>query len=201
MAPPKGNKFGTKLKEPLQRVKAYEAYCKWLSRGKIKESFHFKIDNIKITHRTIEGYIRDYPDELPAIHKEFAYCEGLDKWENICEQSAKGSNTKSNTASLQMVMRNKYGWDKQEKKTVSEMSSEELSDTIRQIANEPRIQASNRSILADQQPLLDQRQRRESNQVQNEPSATTALERPPSLQNSSQSPSAGHDNVFLPPFP
>ncbi len=189
------------LKEEALRKKAYQAYCSWIAKGKLKTSFNFEIQGNKIYWRTIESYIKNYPLEMDTIHKEFAECKGLEKWETICEQSAEGLNTKANTASLQMVMRNKFGWDKQEKKTVSEMSSEELSDTIRQIANEPRIQASNRSILAAEQSLLDQGQRRESYQIQNESPTASALERSSSLQNSSQSPSAGHDNVFVPPFP
>lgn len=198
---PLENKNALKLRESDHRKKAYEAYCKWLSKGKVKESFHFKINDTKITWRTIETYIKGFPIELEPIHKEFALCEGLDKWETICEKSADGTNTKSNTASLQMIMRNKFGWDKKDKNTVSEMTVEELSDTIRQIGNEPRIQASQRSPLAHEQSLLDQGQRRQSNQVQDERSAASAMERSPSMQNSAESPSAGHDNVFLPPFP
>lgn len=115
-----GNQFGVKIKHPDLRQKAYEQYCAWLARGKSSRSFTFVEGDLMCTGKTIESYIKEYPHEFPPIQKEVAYSQGMSVWESVVEDSAKGSNKDANTASLQMLMRNKYGWDKEEKKDQQE---------------------------------------------------------------------------------
>ena len=110
----KGNKNGLKLKDPDVRQEAYMKFCDWLSKGKSPRSFTFKKGDLKCTGQTIESYIALDPVEFPPIHKQFSFCEGHALWEQVVEDSATGLNKEANTASLQMLMRNKYEWDKKE---------------------------------------------------------------------------------------
>lgn len=118
MGPPKNNKNGLKLKEPDVRQEAYEKYCEWLAMGKSSRSFTFKKGDLMCVGRTMESYIRDNPLEFPPLKKELAYCQGYAIWEQVVEESAKGINKDASTASLQMLMRNKYNWDKEDKDPV-----------------------------------------------------------------------------------
>ena len=108
----KGNQNGVKLKDPAVRQLAYKQYCAWLALGKSWLSFTFVHEFLMCTGETIESYIKLYPDEFPPIQKEIAFKQGYAKWEEITEDSAIGKNKDANTASLQMVMRNKFKWDK-----------------------------------------------------------------------------------------
>lgn len=116
----KGNQFGVKLKDPELRQMAYMSYCDWIAEGKSQASFAFKHGEHKCVSKTIESYIKKYPDEFLPIHKEYAIAKGMQKWEKIVEDSACGLNKEANTASLQMLMRNKFGWDKPDKEPVKE---------------------------------------------------------------------------------
>lgn len=111
--PMKGNKYGLKLKDPDVRQEAYEAYCAWLARGKTHKSFTFVKDNLSCTSETIKKYIKDNPSEFDPIKEKIAYSKGLELWEEFCEKSAQ-KKEKHDTASLNMIMRNKYGWDKRD---------------------------------------------------------------------------------------
>lgn len=111
MAAPKGNKFGLKIKDPEMRQRAYEAYCEWLSQGKSAASFTFKEGEFKCTSETLKKYFKD-TEEFDSIHIKFAKAQGLACWEEVVAGSAKGINKDANTASLQMLMRNMYDWDK-----------------------------------------------------------------------------------------
>lgn len=111
------NKNGVKLKESTVRQDAYTQYCDHLSKGKSQESFCFEHDLFTVTYKTMNKYIEDNPLEFPPIKKEIALIKGFNKWEEITEISARGEkidNCTPNTASLQMVMRNKFGWDKKD---------------------------------------------------------------------------------------
>jgi hypothetical protein len=60
----------------------------------------------------MEKYLSN-DDDFDPIHKEVAWCKGYQHWEEVVSQSAIGHNKDANTATLQMVMRNKYGWDRE----------------------------------------------------------------------------------------
>lgn len=108
---PEGNKNGTKLKEPEVRQMAYAQYCDHLAKGKSKRSFVFKHPQFSCTWETMEKYIKD-EIEFDPLQKKIAEAHGFGVWEEVVEDSAIGKNKKANTASLQMLMRNKFDWDK-----------------------------------------------------------------------------------------
>ena len=119
MAAPKGNqhskgkKNALKLKTPELKKMAYEQYCAHLANGKTKKSWYFEHPQLMLTSETMEKYIAEDPCLFDPIHKEIAWRKGYQKWEGIVEGSAEGKNKDANTASLQMLMRNKYDWDKE----------------------------------------------------------------------------------------
>lgn len=113
----KGNQFGLALKDPEMRQRAYKSYCDHLSLGKSRKSWCFIEGDHACTWETFETYLKN-EDEFPPVKRNIAQIQGFKKWEAITEDSATGADRKkSNTASLQMVMRNKYGWDKDQQKT------------------------------------------------------------------------------------
>lgn len=106
-----GNTNGVKLKDSEVRQEAYRQYCAHLAKGKSKRSFVFEHPELTCHWQTIESYMKD-TTEFNPIMKEVAICKGYAHWEQVVEDSATGINEKANTASLQMKMRNKFGWDK-----------------------------------------------------------------------------------------
>lgn len=113
---PKGNKNGLKLKMPEVRQMAYEQYCAHLAKGKSQESFYFEHPEFTVTYKTMNRYIKENPIEFPAIKKEVAEIKSFAHWEDIIEQMVHG-NKKAETALVQMMMRNKFGWDKESQVT------------------------------------------------------------------------------------
>lgn len=110
----RGNNNGTKLKNPDLRQKAYQEFCKWIAKGKSPRSFVFREGDLTCLGETIEEYMKANPTEFPPIHYKAAKSDGYAHWEQVVEDSAAGQNKEANTASLQMLMRNKFGWDKKE---------------------------------------------------------------------------------------
>lgn len=113
MSAPKGNEFNKKLTSHTLKLQAYEQYLAHLAKGKSKRSWYFEHPNLTLTWETMEKYIAAEPEVFDPIKKQVAWTKGYQHWEEVAELSAKGEN-KANTPSLQMVMRNKYGWDKSE---------------------------------------------------------------------------------------
>lgn len=109
-----GNKNGVKLKDADVRQQAFNSYCAHLAKGKSKRSWWFEHETLSCTCITMDKYIAENPTEFDPIKVEMAQTKGYYAWEEISEGSAKGEN-EANTASLQMVMRNKFGWDKKDK--------------------------------------------------------------------------------------
>lgn len=97
------------------RKKVYQLYFDWIEQGCSPDTFTYKDKEYRCCGRTIVRYFERFPDELSLEHKEYAEAKGYAVWEKIVMESAQGINDRANTASLQMVMRNKYGWDKNEK--------------------------------------------------------------------------------------
>lgn len=104
----------TKLTTPELRLMAYTQYCDHLALGKSTDSWYFKHPTITLNRKSMELYIKKYPDELPAEQMEISKSKGYQRWEQVVEDSAEGKNRDANTASLQMLMRNKFGWDKKD---------------------------------------------------------------------------------------
>lgn len=109
---PIGNTNALKMKTPEQKERAYQAYCDHISNGFSKATFVYKSDDFSVSYKTLDKYIEENPIEFPPIHIEFALIESQYYWEKIVKGSAEGTNKDANTASLQMIMRNKFGWDK-----------------------------------------------------------------------------------------
>ena len=111
---PPGNQNGLAIKDPEIRQKAYKEFCAHLAKGKSIKSWCYEDDKgNRCVWATMLSYIKNNPTEFDPIHKEMSEIKGFNLWENITEESAKGK-SKANTASLQMVMRNKFGWDKED---------------------------------------------------------------------------------------
>lgn len=109
---PKGNKYAVVLKDKDLRQRAYKSFCDHLSKGKAIKSWWYEEGEYSCTWATMLSYMQD-AKEFDPIHKELAESKGYNYWENVAEESAIGKNSRANTASLQMVMRNKFGWDKE----------------------------------------------------------------------------------------
>jgi len=116
MAAAPGNKNGTKIKDPDIRQEAYRQYCEHLAKGKSKRSWCFEHPELTCTWETFEKYLEN-EIEFDPIKMKVALVRGFNKWEQIAEEGASGDNEKVNTACLQMVMRNKFGWDKPQANT------------------------------------------------------------------------------------
>lgn len=114
MPAPRGNKNALKLTTPELKKKAYQEYCNWIAQGKSPRSFTFEDADMSCTGETIQGYIKNDEVEFAPIHMKIAHAKAFAKWEQVVEDSATGVNQDANTASLQMLMRNKFGWDKKE---------------------------------------------------------------------------------------
>jgi hypothetical protein len=111
---PFGSKNALKLKDPEIRQRAFEAYLAWIADGKAKASFTFDDGQNQCSWSTIDRYLKKFSEEFDPEKLIYAKAKGYAKWEQICEDSAKGINQKANTATLQMIMRNKFDWDKKE---------------------------------------------------------------------------------------
>jgi hypothetical protein len=107
-----GNQYALKFSDPKDRQAVYRSYCDHLAEGKSKRSWTFEKNGTSLTWETMEKLIKEYPEEFDISHKRFATAKGYARWEKIITESATGLNPKANTATLQMIMRNKYGWDK-----------------------------------------------------------------------------------------
>lgn len=114
-----GNTSGLALKDKDMRQRAYKSFCDHLANGKVIKSWWFEEGDCSVCWATMLEYIKD-TTEFDPNKRKVAEARGLQKWEEVCEDSANGKNKNANTASLQMVMRNKFGWDKaEETKTVN----------------------------------------------------------------------------------
>ena len=111
---PLGNKNRCVLQDPKVRQKAFESFCAHRAKGKSQRSWWYEDkDGNSCTWETLAKYVNNNPIEFDPVKLKVAESKGFEHWEEVAELSAKGKN-KANTASLQMVMRNKFGWDKEE---------------------------------------------------------------------------------------
>jgi hypothetical protein len=112
------NQNGLAIKDKKLRQEAYRQYCAHLAQGKSKKSWYFEHSELTCTWETMEKYIANEV-EFDPLQKKIAEASGYGRWEGVVEDSAIGRNKDANTASLQMLMRNKFGWDKQADKQES----------------------------------------------------------------------------------
>lgn len=109
-----GKKNARKLKSETIMEQVYRSYCEHLSLGFTKKSWHFDQFGITLTWETMEKYIAQEPHNFDPVKKEIAFAKGMHLWEKVLNDLADGTNTEANIAALQMLMRNKYGWDKED---------------------------------------------------------------------------------------
>jgi len=110
----KENTYAKKLTTDELKKEAFDSYLAHIAKGKSKKSWWFDHEDITITWQTMETYIKNEPQVFNSLKIERAKSAGYNIWEQVAEDSAKGINKDANTASLQMVMRNKFGWDKED---------------------------------------------------------------------------------------
>src|SRR5579872_3782694 len=110
---PQRSKYLPKNWSPELRQEAYRSFCEHLSGGFSQESFVFECDEGSISYKTMLTWIKD-EDEFPPEQKQMAIAKGHKGWESVLYDAAKGKNPDANPACLQMIMRNKYGWDRRD---------------------------------------------------------------------------------------
>lgn len=88
-----------------------------------------------------------------------------------------------------------------DKDEVKELAHDVIKQAVRELQTERGIQTISRPALETQSSILDKGQPGQQNKVQSELGTTGTMERSPSLQDSPESPTAGHNDVFMPPFP
>ncbi len=113
-------------------VKSYyyeegEEVCSWLT---------------VVTYMKDEQFLKDNGLTFIPEHKTVAKAKGYKIWEKITEDSAKGINPTANTASLQMIMRNKFGWDK----STNHLNADNDEDEKQTI--DPRLDAISKQLEA-----------------------------------------------------
>ncbi|NJL54133.1 hypothetical protein HC928_02455 [bacterium] len=116
--PLKGNKSGTKIKDPELRQEAYRQYCAHLSKGFSKQGWKFvhPHDPLKsLTHRTMERYLSENPTEFPPILKEMAEADSFRIFEEHGLRLMRGEYKGGSPETWKTIMRNKFGWDKEDK--------------------------------------------------------------------------------------
>jgi len=129
---PLGNKNNVALPTLELKLKAYKTFCDHLAKGSVKQSWYYDDGKYMCSYQTLMSYIKESPVDFPAIQKEVAYSKGFQQWESVLSGSGTGENKNASTASLQMIMRNKYGWDKAEKE---KKSSGNTAQDIIDVAN------------------------------------------------------------------
>ena len=69
---------------------------------------------------------RRHPEEFDPALREIAHAESYKVWEKIVSDSATGNNPQANPASINMVMRNKFGWDRRDQGANAEVDREKF---------------------------------------------------------------------------
>jgi hypothetical protein len=142
-----GNQFGIKIKDPELRQLAYKSFCEHIAKGRAIDSWYFEHPEATLSYKTMLKYIKD-EEEFPPEQREIAKAKGYAHWEKVVEDSAIGINKDANTASLQMLMRNKFGWDKNTHKPTEDTGElavgyEKMIMRITSAQKELQVDASN----------------------------------------------------------
>ena len=111
------NKWGVSIKDPKERQIAFQSYCDHISKGNDKMSWTYENEKTGShwTHHTMEKWIKT-TDEFDARKLEIAHAKSFAFYEKHLKDSITGDNTKVNIAGLQMALRNKFGWDRPDKR-------------------------------------------------------------------------------------
>jgi hypothetical protein len=114
MAPHKGNKFGTKIKDPTLRQEAFRDYCEHIAAGIPKKAWCFRKDGRTLTYQTIELYIRENPNEFDSNLVDAAEADAFKKLYLEGKDIMFGKYKNASPMTWQVIMRNvnrKHGWD------------------------------------------------------------------------------------------
>ena len=128
----KDNRIAKKLSTDELKHIAFDSYLTHLSKGKSKKSWCFEHPDFNLSWETMDKYIREDPTVFDPLKIQQAKSKGYLHWEQVVEDSADGRNKNANTASLQMLMRNKFGWDKEDQsnKTTEQSLAEKLVNLL-----------------------------------------------------------------------
>lgn len=119
-----GSQCAKKLTTPELCQEAYRQYCEWIAAGNTKEAWVFEHPEMSLTSRSMENYIKNEPDNFPAVHKELAECKSLNYWLQLGKTMMIGDMPKCQPAIYQMFMRNKFGWDKETRNPNKEVEAD-----------------------------------------------------------------------------
>lgn len=109
----KGNNNREKLTTPELRKKVFDHFCEHLKTGLSKECWFYEDETgLTMTLDGFDRYMREYRHEFDMDKYDAAFRKGMQYYENVGSEIAIGKNEKGNVAALQMIMRNKFGWDK-----------------------------------------------------------------------------------------
>lgn len=149
------NEDAVKLNSDELLIEAFNSYCLHIEKGSTKESWYFEKDGKSIcTHQTIEKYIDSRSDVLCSSQYNSSVAKGIKRWSGVVADSAQGVNRKANTASLQMYMRNVYGWDT--KGDVENKAAEEKRAELKVFAQESQAAREQHSCKStDRSDSLD----------------------------------------------
>lgn len=124
-----------KLKTEELKKEAYRQYCAHISQGIPKKAWKFKHPEISLTWETMEKYIKEEPDTFDPTQKKMAEADALFMWFDYLSQSAKGKNREANVASLQIILRNMFAWDRENPHSKNE-NTEDLKDSFAKIMHQ-----------------------------------------------------------------
>lgn len=122
-----GNQNARKLTTDELKLEAYRQYCDHLAAGNSRKSWYFEHPTLTLTYETMEKEIRENPVVLDAHKKKVAEVKGFATWERLVQETAKGANKDTNVAAMQMLMRNRYKWDRYDQVFDDDTSSTQQS--------------------------------------------------------------------------
>ncbi len=131
---PKGNKNGTKLKQPDHRKMAYEQYCAHLAAGYSKKSWCYRhpTDITKsLTYQTMERYMEENPIEFNPLLMEMANCDGMKYFEDEGRKLMQGRYKNGSPEVWKSCMRNKFNWDKEMIEQAFKCSADKILEDMR----------------------------------------------------------------------
>lgn len=141
---PKGNTYGTKLKDAYYRQEAYKQYCAHIAKGLDKRSWKFVHPESlekSVCYITMERYIRENPTEFDPILMQMAEADSFAVFEQEGMKLMKGQYRNGSPVVWQTFMRNKFKWDKDQIKENDKCAADNILDAIMDgIASKKSIQ-------------------------------------------------------------
>ena len=113
----KGNTVLEKSEKPKDlKLRAWPLYIEHLRNGYSSQSFVYREGGNSYTetcsYKTLENLANENHKDFPKSQVEDAYADAKFKYEKLGEQLLTGKIPNGNAAVFQIIMRNKFGWDK-----------------------------------------------------------------------------------------